>query len=65
MVTASKDLTARIRLLKDLFNQIKTCKQNGRKIDTSLLKDFNSLLKYTKLLYKKELLNTNIKDLLQ
>lgn len=64
MVTASKDLTARIRLLKDLFNQIKTCKQNGRKIDTSLLKDFNSLLKYTKLLYKKELLNTNIKDLL-
>ena len=64
MVTASKNLTARIRLLKDLFNQIKTCKQNGRKIDTSLLKDFNSLLKYTKLLYKKELLNTNIKDLL-
>lgn len=64
MVTASKDLTARIRLLKDLFNQIKTCKENGRKIDTSLLKDFNSLLKYTKLLYKKELLNTNIKDLL-
>lgn len=64
MVTASKDLTARIRLLKDLFNQIKTCKQNGRKIDTSLLKDFNSLLKYTKGLYKKELLNTNIKDLL-
>jgi hypothetical protein len=64
MVTASKDLTARIRLLKDLFNQINTCKQNGRKVDTSLLKDFNSLLKYTKLLYKKELLNTNIKDLL-
>lgn len=64
MVTASKNLTARIRLLKDLFNQIKTCKQNGRKVDTSLLKDFNSLLKYTKLLYKKELLNTNIKDLL-
>lgn len=64
MVTASKNLTARIRLLKDLFNQIKTCKQNGRKIETSLLKDFNSLLKYTKLLYKKELLNTNIKDLL-
>ena len=64
MVTASKDLTARIRLLKDLFNQIRTCKENGRKIDTSLLKDFNSLLKYTKLLYKKELLNTNIKDLL-
>ena len=64
MVTASKELTARIRLLKDLFNQIKTCKQYGRKIDTSLLKDFNSLLKYTKLLNKKELLNTNIKDLL-
>ena len=64
MVTASKNLTARIRLLKDLFNQIKTCKENGRSIDTSLLKDFNSQLKYTKLLYKKELLNTNIKDLL-
>lgn len=64
MVTASKDLTARIRVLKETFEQIKTCKQNGRKIDTSLLKDFNSLLKYTKLLYKKELLNTNIKDLL-
>lgn len=64
MVTASKNLTARIRLLKDLFNQIKTCKENNKKIDTSLLKEFNSLLKYTKGLYKKELLNTNIKDLL-
>lgn len=64
MVTASKNLTARIRLLKDLFNQIKTYKDNGKKIDTSLLKEFNSLLKYTKELYKKELLNTNIKDLL-
>ena len=65
MVTASKDLTARIRLLKETFEHIKTCKQNGRKIDTSLLKDFNNSLKYCRLLYKKELLTADINSLLE
>lgn len=64
MVKASKNLTVRLRLLKEQLELIKTIKSYGRKPDKELLKDFNQSLTYCKRLYKKELLNTPIKDLL-
>ena len=64
MVTASKDLKSRLRLLKEQMNLMQVCKENKRKLDKSVYKDFYNDLKYCKRLYKEEILKADINSLL-
>ena len=64
MVTASKDLKSRLKLLKEQMNIMQVCKENKRKLDKSVYKDFYKDLEYCKRLYKKEILKADINSLL-
>lgn len=64
MVTASKDLKNRLKLLKEQMNLIQVCKENKRKLDKNVYKDFYKDLEYCKRLYKREILKADINSLL-
>lgn len=64
MVTASKNINRRIQLLKEQLNAIKVCKENNRKLDASVYKDYQQALIVCKKLLREELLKTNINKLL-
>lgn len=64
MVRVSKNVHRRIQLLKEQANLIQACKQNNRKLDKTVYIDFYKSLKYCKELCKKELLNSDINNLL-
>lgn len=62
--TISKNLNKRLQLLRESTNWIQTVINNGYKIDNKLLTEHKEQLKICKELLKKELIKTNIKDLL-
>ena len=64
MVTVSKNINRRIQLLKEQLESIKNCKENNRKLDASVYKDYQQALIVCKKLLREELLKTNINKLL-
>lgn len=64
MVKASINLQQRLKLLKEQASLIQVCKQNNRKLDKTVYIDFYKSLKYCKELCKKEILKSNIQDLI-
>lgn len=64
MVTVSKNINKRIQLLKEQLENIKVCKENNRKLDASVYKDYQQSLIVCKKLLREELIKTNINKLL-
>jgi len=60
MIKASKNLTVRIRLLKEELHLYKDCKRLSPQLYYKLLTDLN----ICKRLYKEEVLKVNLTDLL-
>lgn len=64
MVKASKNLSNRVKLLKEQLQLMQVCRSNNRKLDKTVYKDFLKSLKYCKRLYKEEILKADINSLL-
>ena len=64
MVTVSKNLSTRIKLLKADIDRLKTCKDNNRPLQAIEYIDINRQLKICKELLSKELRSKSINDLI-
>lgn len=63
MITVSKNLSTRIKLLKADIDRLKTCKDNNRPLQAIEYIDINRQLKICKELLSKELRSKSINDL--
>ena len=64
MKKISKNLNKRLQLLRESTNYLQTILNNGYKVDDKLLTEHKEQLKVCKELLRKELIKTNVKDLL-
>ena len=64
MVKVSKNLNRRLQILREQIDLMRVCKENNRQIDRKTISDCQKSMLYCKELLRKELINTNINNLL-
>lgn len=64
MKKISKNLNKRLQLLRESTNYLQTILNNGKRVDNKLLIEHKEQLNVCKELLRKELIKTNVKDLL-
>lgn len=64
MVKVSRNLNRRLQILREQIDLMKVCKENNRQIDRKTIADCQKSMLYCKELLRKELINTNINNLL-